>query len=78
MGWNCNLPNAVITRANTIEAWNDLVEPTVASFESGLVEIRDWIESTIPKLLELDGFGHAFEKAIAKANEVASARRWPL
>ena len=57
---------------NTLEAWNKFVEPKITSFEGGFVEVRDWIESTTPKLLELDGFGHAVEKAIGKANEVAA------
>ena len=70
--WNGNLLNALVTRVNTLEAWSNLVEPKLTSFEASFVEVRDWIEKTSPKLLELDGFGLAVDKAIGKANEVAA------
>ena len=70
--WNCDLLNAVITRVNTLEAWTNLAEPRFSGYDGSLVEVRDWIDSTTPKLFELDGFEHAVEKAIAKANEVAA------
>ena len=67
--WNGNLLNVLVTRVNTLEAWNNLVEPKL---EGGFVEVRDWIEKTSPRLLELDGFGLAVDTAIGKANEVAA------
>ena len=59
-------------RVDTLQAWNNLVEPKLTSFEASFVEVRDWIEKTSPKLLELDGFGLAVDKAIGTANEVAA------
>ena len=69
--WNCDLLNAVITRVSTLEVWTNISEPKFVGYDSGFIEVRDCIAATSPKLLELDGFGHAVDKAIAKANKVA-------
>ena len=69
---NASLLNALITRVNLLEGWTQMAEPKLTSFEAGLLEMRNWVEQTSPKLLELDGFGVAVENAIGKANEVAA------
>ena len=49
--WNGNLLNALVTRVNTLEAWNNLVEPKITGLEGGFVEVRDWIGKIAPRLL---------------------------
>ena len=39
--WNGNLLNALITRVNTLEAWNNFVVPKIARFKGGIIEFRD-------------------------------------
>jgi hypothetical protein len=69
---NASLLNALITLVNLLEGWTQMAEPKMTSFEAGLLEMRNWVEQTSPKLLEFDGFGVAVENAIGKANEVAA------
>ena len=63
--WNCDLLNAVIGRANSLEAWTKVPEPqstAAAEFESKHSE----------KLTELTGFGDQLKTAFSALEGVAS------
>ena len=63
--WNCDLLNALIGRANTIESWTKVADPAITA-------ASEFVAHASPKLAECDGFGNQIRAALAKVEEVAT------